>query len=158
MRAIGQPHNAAKPAAHIVCGGCLAHDQAITSQSIDVAERRPLTVMFCELVGSTALSARLDPDNLRAVIGAYRKCVVETVAGFDGFVAIYREDGLLIYSAIPRPHGDDAERAVRTELDGRRALQRFGRSIADQALSFGNTMVSKGSAGRRLTPDPKVIA
>jgi class 3 adenylate cyclase len=81
-----------------------------------------------------------------------------TVARFGGFVAKYRGDGLLIYSAIPRPHGDDAERAVRTELDGRRALQRFGRSIADQALSFGNTMVSKGSAGRRLTPDPKVIA
>src|ERR1700751_4304532 len=82
----------------------------------DDAERRQLTVMFTDLVGSTALSARLDPEDLRAVIGAYHKCVAETVARFDGFVAKYMGDGVLIYFGYPHAHEDDAERAVRTGL------------------------------------------
>jgi class 3 adenylate cyclase/predicted ATPase len=80
------------------------------------AERRQLTVMFTDLVGSTALSARLDPEDLRSVIGAYHKCVAETVAGFDGFVAKYMGDGVLIYFGYPHAHEDDAERAVRAGL------------------------------------------
>ena len=63
----------------------------------DDAERRQLTVMFTDLVGSTALSTKLDPEDLRSVIGAYHKCVAETVARFDGFVAKYMGDGLLVY-------------------------------------------------------------
>ena len=59
----------------------------------DSAERRQLTVMFCDLVGSTALSTKLDPEDMRSVIGAYHKCVAETVARFDGFVAKYMGDG-----------------------------------------------------------------
>jgi class 3 adenylate cyclase/predicted ATPase len=82
----------------------------------DDAERRQLTVMFTDLVGSTALSTRLDPEDLRAVIGAYHKCVAETVARFDGFVAKYMGDGVLIYFGYPHAHEDDAERAVRTGL------------------------------------------
>src|SRR5262249_27124158 len=66
-----------------------------TSQ--DTAERRQLTVMFTDLVGSSALSTRLDPEDLRAVIGTYHKCVAETVARFNGFVAKYMGDGVLIY-------------------------------------------------------------
>jgi class 3 adenylate cyclase/tetratricopeptide (TPR) repeat protein len=85
-----------------------------TSQ--DTAERRQLTVMFTDLVGSSALSTRLDPEDLRAVIGAYHQCVAETVARFNGFVAKYMGDGVLIYFGYPRAHEDDAERAVRAGL------------------------------------------
>jgi len=80
------------------------------------AERRQLTVMFTDLVGSTALSTKLDPEDLRSVIGAYHKCVAETVARFDGFVAKYMGDGVLIYFGYPHAHEDDAERAVRAGL------------------------------------------
>src|SRR6266849_1417772 len=74
------------------------------------AERRQLTVMFCDLVGSTALSARLDPEDLREVIAAYHRAVADTVGGFDGFVAKYMGDGVLVYFGYPRAHEDDAER------------------------------------------------
>src|SRR2546428_378257 len=82
----------------------------------DAAERRQLTVMFCDLVGSTALSARFDPEDLREVIGAYHRCVADTVARFAGFVAKYMGDGVLIYFGYPEAHEDDAERAVRAGL------------------------------------------
>ena len=72
--------------------------------------------MFCDLVGSTALSTKLDPEDLRVVIGAYHKCVAATVAQFDGFVAKYMGDGVLIYFGYPQAHEDDAERSVRTGL------------------------------------------
>jgi class 3 adenylate cyclase len=80
------------------------------------AERRQLTVTFCDLVGSTALAARLDPEDLREVYAAYHRAVAEVVAGFDGFVAKYMGDGVLIYFGYPRAHEDDAERAVRAGL------------------------------------------
>jgi class 3 adenylate cyclase len=82
----------------------------------DGAERRHLTVMFCDLVGSTALAARLDPEDLREVIGAYHRGVVETVSRFEGFVAKYMGDGVLVYFGYPQAHEDDAERAVRAGL------------------------------------------
>jgi class 3 adenylate cyclase/predicted ATPase len=72
--------------------------------------------MFCDLVGSTALSAKLDPEDMRTVIGAYHKCVAVTVARFDGFVAKYMGDGVLIYFGYPQAHEDDEERAVRAGL------------------------------------------
>ena len=75
------------------------------------AERRPLTVMFCDLIGSTALAARLDPEDLREIIGAYHRRVAETVARYDGYVAKYMGDGVLVYFGYPRAHEDDAERA-----------------------------------------------
>ena len=81
-----------------------------------VAERRQLTVMFCDLVGSTALSASLDPEDLRVVIAAYHQAVGKTVAGFDGLVAKYMGDGVLVYFGYTRAHEDDAERAVRAGL------------------------------------------
>jgi class 3 adenylate cyclase len=77
----------------------------------DTAERRQVTVMFSDLVGSTALSARMDPEDLREVITAYQKCVTETVRRFGGFVAKYMGDGVLIYFGYPQAHEDDAERA-----------------------------------------------
>jgi class 3 adenylate cyclase/predicted ATPase len=80
------------------------------------AERRQLTVMFCDLVGSTELSARLDPEDLRGIIGAYHRCVAEIVEGFGGFVARYMGDGVLVYFGYPQAHEDDAERATRCGL------------------------------------------
>jgi class 3 adenylate cyclase/predicted ATPase len=83
----------------------------------DTAERRHVTVLFSDLVGSTALSARMDPEDLREVISAYQKCVAETVGRFGGFVAKYLGDGVLVYFGYPEAHEDDAERAVRTGLE-----------------------------------------
>jgi class 3 adenylate cyclase/predicted ATPase len=79
-------------------------------------ERRQLTVMFCDLVGSTALSARLDPEDLRGIIGAYHRCVTDVVEGCGGFVARYMGDGVLVYFGYPQAHEDDAERATRCGL------------------------------------------
>jgi class 3 adenylate cyclase len=81
------------------------------------AERRQLTVMFADLVGSTALSARLDPEELREVIAAYHQSVAAAVRSFDGFVAKYMGDGVLVYFGYPQAHEDDAERAVHAGLD-----------------------------------------
>jgi class 3 adenylate cyclase len=83
----------------------------------DRAERRQVTVMFSDLVGSTALSARMDPEDLRELISAYQKCVAETVGRFGGFVAKFMGDGVLIYFGYPQAHEDDAERAVRAALE-----------------------------------------
>jgi class 3 adenylate cyclase len=82
----------------------------------DRAERRQVTVMFSDLVGSTALSGRMDPEDLRELISAYQKCVAETVQRFGGFVAKYMGDGVLVYFGYPQAHEDDAERAVRAGL------------------------------------------
>jgi class 3 adenylate cyclase len=80
------------------------------------AERRQVTVVFSDLVGSTALAARMDPEDLREVISAYQKCVAETVRHFGGFIAKYMGDGVLVYFGYPQAHEDDAERAVRAGL------------------------------------------
>lgn len=86
------------------------------SERIESAERRQLTVMFCDLVGSTELSARLDPEELRAVVRAYQETAVAVIARFEGHVAQYLGDGLLTYFGYPRAHEDDAQRAVRAGL------------------------------------------
>ena len=82
----------------------------------DAAERRQLTVMFCDLLGSTRLSTRFDPEDLRDIVGAYHRCVADTVARFGGFVAKYMGDGVLVYFGYPEAHEDDAERAARAGL------------------------------------------
>jgi class 3 adenylate cyclase len=82
----------------------------------DTAERRQVTVMFSDLVGSTALSVRMDPEDLREVISSYQKCVAEIVQRFGGFVAKYMGDGVLVYFGYPQAHEDEAERAVRAGL------------------------------------------
>nr|WP_244561293.1 adenylate/guanylate cyclase domain-containing protein [Bradyrhizobium canariense] len=81
------------------------------------AERRHLTVMFCDLVGSTALSARLDPEDMWEVIRAYRAACASVIAAYDGRIARFVGDGILVYFGYPRAHEDDAERAVRAALD-----------------------------------------
>jgi class 3 adenylate cyclase len=90
---------------------------APTPTSPDVGERRQLTVMFCDLVGSTAMSARLDPEDMREVIRAYQDACSGAVARYDGFVAKFMGDGVLAYFGFPGAHEDDAERAARAGLD-----------------------------------------
>jgi class 3 adenylate cyclase len=82
----------------------------------DVAERRQLTVMFCDLVGSTALSALLDPEEYREVVRAYQGTCAQVIGRFDGYIAQYLGDGLLVYFGYPLAHEDDAARAVRAAL------------------------------------------
>ena len=89
-----------------------AREAMIQPKPEDTAERRQVTVMFCDLVGSTALSGRMDPEDLREVISAYQKAVAEAVQRFGGFVAKYMGDGVLVYFGYPQAHEDDAERAV----------------------------------------------
>jgi class 3 adenylate cyclase len=87
------------------------------SPAEDTAERRQLTVMFCDLAGSTALSARLDPEDMRQVIRAYQDACSGVVARYDGFEAKFMGDGILAYFGFPHAHEDDAERAVRAGLE-----------------------------------------
>jgi class 3 adenylate cyclase len=131
------------------------------------AERRQLTVMFCDLVGSTPLSTRFDPEDLREIVGAYHRCVTGIVARFGGFVAKYMGDGVLIYFGYPEAHEDDAERAARAGLAvigavGRLATQeplnvRIG--VASGLVVVGD-LIGAGAAqeaawsGRRQTSPP----
>jgi class 3 adenylate cyclase len=120
------------------------------------AERRQLTVMFCDLVGSTPLSTRFDPEDLREIVGAYHRCVADTVGRFGGFVAKYMGDGVLIYFGYPQAHEDDAERAARAGLGvidavGRLAMQeplnvRIG--IASGLVVVGD-LIGAGAAQER---------
>ena len=89
---------------------------AAPQHGMDTALRRQLTVMFCDLVGSTALSARLDPEDLRRIIAAYHRTVAEMIGRFDGFIARYMGDGVLTYFGYPRAHENDAEHAIRAGL------------------------------------------
>ena len=115
------------------CGGCgRPLSEAAAPEPVSLsgaprsigAERRQLTVMFCDLVGSTALSSRLDPEDLREVIGAYHNCVAETIERYNGFIARYMGDGMLIYFGYPHAHEDNAERAVRAGLAVVEAVRR----------------------------------
>ena len=99
-----------------------------------VGERRHLTVMICDLVGSTALSARLDPEDMRAVIDAFQAACARITLAFDGFLADFRGDGVLAYFGYPRAHEDDAERTVRAALDIAAAVARL-KTHAEEPLS-----------------------
>jgi class 3 adenylate cyclase/predicted ATPase len=94
------------------------------NSELTAAERRQLTVMFCDLVGSTALSEQLDPEEWREVVRAYQQTCAEVVSRFDGHIAQYLGDGLLIYFGYPTAHEDDAQRAVRAGLEIVAALQK----------------------------------
>ena len=96
--------------------GSEPREEAGDVTDISIAERRHLTIMFSDLVGSTGLSTRYDPEDLREIVGAYHSCVADTAARFDGFVAKYMGDGVLVYFGYPNAHEDDAERAVRAGL------------------------------------------
>jgi predicted ATPase/class 3 adenylate cyclase len=98
------------------------------------AERRHLTVMICDLVGSTALATRLDPEDMSAVIDAFQAACARITLAFDGFVADFRGDGVLAYFGYPRAHEDDAERTVRAALDIAAAVARL-KTPAEEPLS-----------------------
>src|SRR5262245_25489075 len=114
--------DAANPVSSKFCGDCGTKLRADSPAVLATAryprplERRQLSVLFCDLVGSTALSARLDPEDFGAIIAGYRRCISETVAGLDGFVARHHGDGAVIFFGYPQAHEDDAERAVQASL------------------------------------------
>jgi class 3 adenylate cyclase/predicted ATPase len=132
------------------------HRTAVSSdvRPLAEAERRQLTVMFCDLVGSTELAARLDPEDLRDVIGAYHRAVADVITGFEGFVAKYMGDGVLAYFGYPQAHEDDAEHAVRAGLDAVQAVGRLNvKSLKLQArvgiatgLVVVGDLIGEGSA------------
>jgi Adenylate and Guanylate cyclase catalytic domain len=104
------------------------------------AERRQLTVLFCDLVDSTALAARLDPEKLREVVRAYQTACAEVTQRFDGHIAQYLSDGLLVYFGYPQAHEDDAQRVVRT------ALCIWRPSARSTLASYGSTASSSPCA------------
>ena len=128
------------------------------------AERRHVTVMFCDLVGSTSLSTRLDPEDLQEVIGAYQRAINEAVTGFDGFVAKYMGDGVLVYFGYPRAHEDDAERAV---WAGLRAIEVIGGlgpvklevqiGIASGSVIVGDLIGKGSSQDNRSSARPPIL-
>jgi class 3 adenylate cyclase/predicted ATPase len=152
------------------CGKALTADSPTThvrlsaaatapaSQPADAAERRQLTVMFCDLVGSTALSARLDPEDTREVLHAYQGTCARVIANHGGFVAKFMGDGVLAYFGFPHAHEDDAERAVRAGLAMAPALAKLKtRARASLQVRVGiatglvvvGDLVGEGSAQER---------
>ena len=114
----------ANPADFGFCGQCAAalNDppaaaQTPSQKSRETAERRQLTVLFCDMVGSTPLAERIDPEELRDIMRDYRNACYEVVARFDGHIAQYFGDGILVYFGYPQAHEDDARRAARTGLE-----------------------------------------
>src|ERR1700747_1305173 len=87
------------------------------TRPMEAAERRQVTVLFSDLVGSTALSSQMDPEDLREIISAYQRCVAEVVIRSNGFIAKYLGDGVLVYFGYPQAQEDDAERAVSAGLE-----------------------------------------
>jgi class 3 adenylate cyclase/predicted ATPase len=119
------------------------------------AERRQLTVLFCDLVGSTALSQRLDPEALRALIGGYQKKCSAVIAKLDGYVAQYLGDGVMIYFGWPRAHEDDAERAVRAALEMVDTVTKSGGAEPLHVrigIATGTVVVGESSEGDRAEP------
>src|ERR1051326_3154845 len=121
------------------------------------AERRQLTVLFCDLVGSTALASRLDPEDLREVIGAYHVAVTGAVTRFGGYIAKYMGDGVLAYFGYPQAHEHDAERAIRAGLgvvERVAALRGAGEALAGRVgiatgLVVVGELVGSGEAQER---------
>lgn len=109
LRAVAKLHDSVEPKGS-------AATVPIQPSRPDEGERRHLTVMFCDLVGSTALSARLDPEDMRTLIGVYHACITDVMDRYQGKVACYMGDGALVYFGYPQAHEDDAEQAVRAAL------------------------------------------
>ena len=128
----------------------------VTDRTVkETAERRHLTVMICDLVGSTALSAQLDPEDMRAVIDAYHAACARITLTYDGFLAEFRGDGILAYFGYPRAHEDDAERTVRAGLDIIAAVARLETRAAEPltvriGIATGLVVVGDISGGSAL--------
>jgi len=121
------PHSSHPPASQTADAGLRTPDSKpqTLDANRDAGERRQLTVMFCDLVGSTALSAQLDPEELREVVRAYQETCTGVIRRCDGHIAQHLGDGLLVYFGYPAAHEDDAQRAVRAGLEIIQALQKW---------------------------------
>src|SRR6266849_1889560 len=117
------------------------------------AERRQLTVMFCDLVGSTPLSEQLDPEELREVVRAYQETCTEAIRRYDGHIAQHLGDGLLVYFGYPAAHEDDAQRAVRAGLEIIQALQK---RVPSPPVGEGQGEGASGSARTLTSPHPNL--
>src|SRR5918998_138405 len=111
--------------------------EAEPKHSTSSAERRHLTVMFCDLVSSTALAVQLDPEEMREVLSSYQNAVASEVARFDGHIAKFMGDGVLAYFGWPRAHEDDAERAVGAGLAACAAVAGLGTAAGPPAPPGG---------------------
>jgi class 3 adenylate cyclase len=114
--------------------------------SSDAAERRQLTVMFCDLVGSTPMSGRLDPEDMREIIGAYHRCCASHIEHDGGFVAKYMGDGVLAYFGYPQAHEHDAERAVLAGLAIVEEAPKLATSAGSPSSETSSDRGSRGSA------------
>ncbi|MCL4708685.1 zinc ribbon domain-containing protein [bacterium] len=117
------------------CGAALAAAENPGRVSVK-AERRQITVMFCDLVGSTDLSARLDPEDLRELVRDYQEACEKAILAFDGHVAQYLGDGLLVYFGFPRAHENDAQRAVRAGLGILEEMSRLNENLASRNVQL----------------------
>jgi class 3 adenylate cyclase/predicted ATPase len=157
------------PSGFVFCGRCGAsltgeiHAPPIQpeKQSEDNAERRQLTVMFCDLVGSTALSEQLDPEDLREVMLAYRDVCAKVINRFEGYIAQFLGDGLLVYFGYPVAHEDDAHRAVRAGLGIVEAIKNLNPSLENErgvklavrlGIHTGLVVAGDMSTGDQLQP------
>ena len=130
-------------------------ETAIDPTPRDKAERRHLTVMICDLVGSTALSSRLDPEDMNAVLDAYHAACARIMLAYDGYIGDFRGDGILAYFGYPRAHEDDAERTVRSGLEIIAAVARLETRAAEPlavriGIATGLVMVGDLSGGSAL--------
>ena len=135
-------------------------DSPSNQLAMGAAERRHLTVMICDLVGSTALATRLDPEDMGIVIDAYQAACARIIFNFDGFLADFRGDGILAYFGYPRAHEDDAERTVRAALDIAAAVARL-KTPAEEPLSvrigIATGLVVVGERGEGALRDHTVV-
>ena len=124
----------AAPSVHAVCLQSMPHGTGrhATSRHVPDAERRQLTVLFCDLVDSTVLASQLDPEDLREVVRAYQETCAKVIARFEGHIAQYLGDGLLVYFGYPLAHEDDAQRAVRAGLGMVEALGQLNTRLAQE--------------------------
>ncbi len=142
--------------------------QAPPDKNSTPGERRQVTVMFCDLERSTELSARLDPEDLRGVIGAYRSACAQVISAYDGYVAHFLGDGLLVYFGFPHAHENDAERAVRAGLDIVTAIPRLETAareplkarvgIATGVVVVGDLIAEGASEGHAVVGDTPNLA
>jgi len=123
---------APEPEGRADAGAARDADSALTPSSASDAERRQLTVMFCDLAGSTELSQKLDPEDLQEVTRAYQDSCKAVIERYDGYVARYMGDGVLAYFGYPRAHEDDTERAIRAGLDVVESMAKLNEAVGDK--------------------------
>jgi class 3 adenylate cyclase len=133
------------------------HDDA-PQVELRSAERRQLTVMFCDLADSTALASQLDPEDLREVVRAYQQTCAAVIQRFDGYIAQYLGDGLLVYFGYPQAHEDDALRAVRAGLEIVEAMRALNARLVQErsirlavrlGIHTGQVVVGEIGSGER---------